>query len=159
MSSFKDRAIARLLIRASFSLPLFSLHFEMSVSELLRSILLISALPSSTPFLRICILTNSPLRLTSPTSKPLTPSTVTSSPFSKYCEEVFLKNSLRLPLLKLISTILQLLSGSLKGRFNSQSCTFIRLQPPVLQPPLLLHPLGLPSLAVPQLPQPISICK
>jgi hypothetical protein len=50
---------------------------------------------------------------------------------------------------------LQVLSGSLNGRFSSQSCTFIRLHEPVLQPPLLLQPPGLP-LEVPHDPHPIA---
>src|ERR1700712_597538 len=152
MFNFSCLEMALLLISASLSRALFCFQISISRSPARRNIFFISGLNSSPPFFLICRRTISPVRFTSPTSKPLTPSTVTSSPFSKYCNEVFLKKSFRLPLLKLISTTLHALSGSANGRLASQSCTFKRLHPPVLHPPLLLQPLGLP---VPQLPQPI----
>jgi hypothetical protein len=58
--------------------------------------------------------------------------------------------------LKVTSTILQEMLGSVKGRLASQSCTLSLLHPPELHPPLLWHPLGLPSL-VPHELHPITI--
>ena len=104
----------------------------------------------------ICRRTSSPVMFTIPTSNPLTPSTATISPFSKKFTVLFRKKSLRLPLLKLISTTRQVLSGSLKGKLANQSCTFMRLHPPVLQLPWLWQPPGAPSFVPhPPLPHPI----
>src|SRR5215207_2109986 len=123
-----------------------------SRSVALRKTFFISGLNSSTPFFFICKRTISPVSETSPTSKPATPSTVISSPFSKCCSVPFLKKSLRLPWLKLTSITRHTSSELAIGKFISQSCVFILLQLPVPQLPLLLQPFGVP---VPQLPHPI----
>src|SRR5690606_30431367 len=124
-----------------------------SLSVAMRSTFFISGLSSLTFLFFICRRTISPVRDTSPTSNPLTPSTAMRSPFSKGCKVGLRKKSLRVPWLKDTSITLQALLKSVMGMFLSQSCVFIRLQPPVLQPPLLLQPPGLPFEAVLQLVQ------
>src|SRR6478752_3576488 len=152
MSRLSWRVIARVRISASCSRALFCFICSRSRSPARRNTFFISGFSSSNPFFLSCRRTTSPVKLISPTSKPLTPSTVTWSPFSKCWSVLFLKKSLRLPLLNNTSTTLQAFSVSAKGILDNQSCTFIRLQPPVEHPPLLLQPFGLP---VPQLLHPM----
>ena len=137
---FSCLAMARLLISASFSRLCFVSRCSRSRSVPGAELFSFRA-KFVNPFLFHLQAYNFTGKETSPTSKPLTPSTV-SFPFFKMLKVSFRKKSLRLPWLKLTSITRQTSSGSANRKIAQANRAYSSGYNHRAATPLLLHPFG-----------------